>query len=82
MWWWCSPFLLLLPRLLDVPRRRPLIVIVVVRIVSFGKGSRPARCGDNGRRAGTVQVLHAKAGDQVESGVVLVELDLTTTKEA
>jgi biotin carboxyl carrier protein len=32
--------------------------------------------------AGTVQVLHAKAGDQVESGVVLVELDLTTTKEA
>ncbi|MFM6992975.1 MAG: acetyl-CoA carboxylase biotin carboxyl carrier protein subunit, partial [Rhodoferax sp.] len=31
---------------------------------------------------GTVKALHAKVGDQVESGAALVELELTTTKEA
>jgi geranyl-CoA carboxylase alpha subunit len=32
--------------------------------------------------AGTVKAVHAKAGDQVESGAVLVELELNTKKEA
>jgi geranyl-CoA carboxylase alpha subunit len=32
--------------------------------------------------AGAVKALHVKVGDQVESGAVLVELELTTTKEA
>ncbi|MDE2417778.1 MAG: ATP-grasp domain-containing protein [Burkholderiales bacterium] len=32
--------------------------------------------------SGSVKVLHVKAGEQVESGAVLVELELTTTKEA
>jgi geranyl-CoA carboxylase alpha subunit len=31
---------------------------------------------------GSVKALHVKAGDQVESGAVLAELELTTTKEA
>jgi len=31
---------------------------------------------------GAVKALHVKVGDQVESGAVLVELELTTTKEA
>jgi geranyl-CoA carboxylase alpha subunit len=32
--------------------------------------------------AGAVKAVHAKAGDQVESGAVLVELELNTKKEA
>jgi geranyl-CoA carboxylase alpha subunit len=32
--------------------------------------------------AGTVKAVHAKAGDQVESGTVLVELELNTKKDA
>ena len=32
--------------------------------------------------AGSVKAVHAKAGDQVESGAVLVELELNTKKEA
>jgi geranyl-CoA carboxylase alpha subunit len=32
--------------------------------------------------AGTVKAVHARAGDQVESGAVLVELELNTKKEA
>jgi geranyl-CoA carboxylase alpha subunit len=31
---------------------------------------------------GTVKALHAKAGDQVESGALLVELDINPTKES
>ncbi|APW44683.1 acetyl-CoA carboxylase biotin carboxylase subunit [Rhodoferax saidenbachensis] len=32
--------------------------------------------------AGTVKAVHAKAGDQVESGALLVELEINTKKEA
>jgi geranyl-CoA carboxylase alpha subunit len=31
---------------------------------------------------GTVRALHAKAGDQVESGALLVELDINQPKDA
>jgi geranyl-CoA carboxylase alpha subunit len=31
---------------------------------------------------GTVKAVHAKVGDQVESGAVLVELTLNTNKDA
>jgi geranyl-CoA carboxylase alpha subunit len=32
--------------------------------------------------AGTVKSVHAKTGDQVESGALLVELEINTQKEA
>ncbi|MDO8448861.1 MAG: acetyl/propionyl/methylcrotonyl-CoA carboxylase subunit alpha [Rhodoferax sp.] len=32
--------------------------------------------------AGTVQAVHAKVGDQMESGALLIEIELNTTKEA
>ena len=32
--------------------------------------------------AGVVQAVHAKVGDQVEAGALLVEIELSPTKEA